>query len=185
MKLEILQLKDIIPYEKNPRMNENAVDEVAKSIEQYGYRQKIIVDKNHVIIAGHTRKKALEKLGYKQVEVWVADDLTDEQVKAYRIADNKTTDFSIWDNKLLLEELEYLKPFELYTGFDYTSFSDAMELDEGKSDVITENTDGIYYEVVFKSENKEMIEKIKELWEGLNDEEDTDSGDIGEETGDV
>lgn len=186
MKLVTLKLKDIIPYEKNPRMNENAVDEVAKSIEQYGYRQRIIVDKNNVIIAGHTRKRALEKLGWKEAEVWVADDLTDEQVRAYRIADNKTSDFSIWDNKLLLEELEYLKPFELYTGFDYTSFAEAMELDEGNNGVITENTDGVYYEVVFKSEDKDKIEKIKELWEGLNeDEEDFDSGDFGEEAGDV
>ena len=185
MKLITLKLKDIIPYEKNPRMNENAVDEVAKSIEQYGYRQKIIVDKNHVIIAGHTRKKALEKLGYKEAEVWVADDLTDEQVKAYRIADNKTNDFSIWDNKLLLEELELLKPYELYTGFDYTSFAEAMELDEGNNGVISENTDGVYYEVVFKSEDKAKIEKIKELWEGLDDEEDFDSRDFGEETGDL
>ena len=76
MRLETLKLKDIHPYEKNPRMNDNAVDEVAKSIEAYGYRSRIIVDKNHVIIAGHTRKKALEKLGWKEVEVWVADDLS-------------------------------------------------------------------------------------------------------------
>lgn len=185
MKLETLKLKDIKPYEKNPRMNDNAVEEVAKSIEAYGYRSRIIVDKNHVIIAGHTRKRALEKLGWKEAEVWVADDLTDEQVKALRIADNKTNDFSMWDNKLLLEELEFLKPYELYTGFEYTSFADAGELDEGKNGVITENTDGVYYEVVFKSENKEKIERIKEIWESLDDEEDFDSGDFGEETGDV
>lgn len=186
MKLVTLKLEEIIPYEKNPRMNDNAVDEVAKSIEQYGYRSRIVVDKNHVIIAGHTRKRALEKLGWKEAEVWVADDLTDEQVRAYRIADNKTSDFSIWDNKLLLEELEELKPFELYTGFDYTNFSDAMVLDEGNNGVVKDNSDGVYYEVVFKSDSKEKIEKIKELWEGLNaDEEDLDSGDFGEETGDV
>lgn len=185
MKLVTLKLEQIIPYEKNPRMNENAVDEVAKSIKTYGYRQRIIVDKNNVIIAGHTRKKALEKLGYKEAEVWVADDLTDEQAKAYRIADNKTNDFSIWDNKLLLEELELLKPYELYTGFDYTNFAEAMELDEGNNEVISENTDGVYYEVVFKSEDKAKIEKIKEIWEGLNNEEDTNSGDFGEEAWDL
>ena len=185
MKLITLKLKDIHPYEKNPRMNENAVDQVAKSIEQYGYRQKIIVDKNNVIIVGHTRKKALEKLGWKEAEVWVADDLTEEQARAYRIADNKTNDFSIWDNKLLLEELEDLKPLELFTGFEYTDFAGALELDEGNNGVITESTDGVYYEVVFKSESKAKIEKIKELWEGLGDEEDSDSGDFGEATGDV
>ena len=186
MKTVMLKLKDIIPYEKNPRMNDNAVDEVMKSIEQYGYQQPIVVDKNHVIIVGHTRKRALEKLGWKEAEVIVADELTEEQVRAYRIADNKTSDFSIWDNKLLLEELEYLKPFELYTGFEYTSFADAGVLDEGNNGVVSENSDGVYFEVVFKSESKEKIEKIKELWEGLNeDEEDFDSGDFGEETGDV
>lgn len=185
MKLETLKLSEIKAYGKNPRLNDNAVDEVAKSIEAYGYRSRIIVDKNHVIIAGHTRKRALEKLGWKEVEVWVADDLTDEQVRALRIADNKTSDFSLWDNKLLLEELEYLKPYELYTGFEYTSFADAQELNEGKDSVITENTDGVYYEVVFKSEDKEKIERIKEVWEEMNDEEDIDSGDIGEEAGDL
>ena len=190
MKLITLKLEDIKPYEKNPRMNDNAVDEVMKSIEQYGYRSRIIVDKNNVIIAGHTRKRALEKLGWKEAEVWCADDLTDEQVRALRIADNKTSDFSMWDNKLLLEELEYLKPYELYTGFEYTSFSDAGELDEGKNGVITENTDGVYFEVVFKSEDRSKIEKIKELWEQINeegeeDEEDFDSGDFGEETGEL
>lgn len=185
MKLVTMKLNEIVPYEKNPRMNDNAVDEVAKSIEQYGYRSRIIVDRNNVIIAGHTRKRALEKLGWKEAEVWVADDLTDEQVRALRIADNKTSDFSIWDNKLLLEELEYLKPYELYTGFEYTNLADALALDEGNNDVISENTDGVYYEVVFKSEDKAKIEKIKELWEGLNtDEEDIDSGDFWEETGD-
>ena len=186
MKTVMLKLKDIIPYEKNPRMNDNAVDEVMKSIEQYGYQQPIVVDKNHVIIVGHTRKRALEKLGWKEAEVIVADELTEDQARAYRIADNKTSDCSIWDNKLLLEELEYLKPFELYTGFEYTSFAEAGALDEGNNGVVSENSDGVYYEVVFKSESKDKIEKIKELWEGLNeDEEDLDSGDFGEETGEL
>lgn len=166
-------------------MNDNAVDEVAKSIEAYGYRSRIIVDKNHVIIAWHTRKKALEKLGWKEAEVWVADDLTDDQVRALRIADNKTSDFSIWDNKLLLEELEYLKDFELYTGFEYTEFEDFNILDDGKSSLVTESTDGAYYEVVFKSEDKSKIERIKELWEGLEHEENIDRGDIGEKARNV
>lgn len=185
MRLETLKLKDIHPYEKNPRMNDNAVDAVAKSIEAYGYRSRIIVDKNHVIIAGHTRKKALEKLGWKEAEVWVADDLSDEQCRALRIADNKTSDFSIWDNKLLLDELEFLKDFDLYTGFDYTEAEDFNLLDDGKSSIMTESTDGVYYEVVFKSEDKGKIDRIKQMWEDLEHEEDTDRGDIGEEAGDV
>jgi len=185
MRLETLKLKDIKPYERNPRMNDNAVDEVAKSIEAYGYRNRIIVDKNHVIIAGHTRKRALEKLGWKEAECWIADDLNDDQVRALRIADNKTSDFSIWDNKLLLEELEDLKDLDLYTGFDYSAFDDFDMLNDGKSSTVTESADGAYYEIVFKSEDKSKIDRIRELWEELENEEDPDSGDIGEEAGDV
>ena len=85
----------------------------------------------------------------------------------------------------MLEELEWLKPYELYTGFEYTSFAEAGELDEGDNGVIADNTDGVYYEAVFKSESKEKIERIKELWEGLDDEEDSDSGDFGQATGEL
>ena len=102
-----------------------------------------------------------------------------------RIADNKTSDFSIWDNKLLLDELEFLKDFDLYTGFDYTEAEDFNLLDDGKSSIMTESTDGVYYEVVFKSEDKGKIDRIKQMWEDLEHEEDTDRGDIGEEAGDV
>ena len=106
MKVQNMKLSDIKPYENNPRINDNAVDKVAKSIEEFGFQQPIVVDKNLVIIVGHTRYKASQKLGLQEVPVVVADTLSDEQVKAYRLADNKTNEFAEWDYELLNIELE-------------------------------------------------------------------------------
>lgn len=107
------KLDEIIPYEKNPRKNENAVDFVANSIREFGFKQPIVLDKNNVIICGHTRYKAAKNLGLKEVPCIVAQDLSEEQIKAYRIADNKVSEFSEWDNDLLLEELSDLKGIEM------------------------------------------------------------------------
>lgn len=113
-----LKLSEIIPYERNPRKNDASVDDVAESIRQVGYRQKIIVDENNVIIAGHTRWKALQKLGWKEVEVQRELDMTEEQKRKYRLLDNKVGESSGWDYELLDWELEDLD-FEGYDfGFD-------------------------------------------------------------------
>ena len=101
-----MKLKDIHPYEKNPRKNDEAVEAVANSIKEFGMKQPIVVDKDGVIIVGHTRYKALKKLGIKETDVIVADDLTEEQVKAYRIADNSTNEVATWDYDLLLGEIQ-------------------------------------------------------------------------------
>ena len=98
-------LKDIKPYEKNPRKNDNAVEYVANSIKEFGFQQPIVIDKDGVIVAGHTRYKASKKLGLEKVPCVVADDLTDEQIKAYRLADNKVSEKSEWDFDLLQDEL--------------------------------------------------------------------------------
>ena len=90
MEIREVSIKDIHPYEKNPRINDNAVEAVANSIKEFGFKQPIVVDGNMEIIAGHTRWKAAKKLKLKTVPVLVADDLTEEQVRAYRIADNTT-----------------------------------------------------------------------------------------------
>jgi hypothetical protein len=100
-----MSTKDIKPYEKNPRINDNAVDAVANSIREFGFKQPIVVDKDNVIIAGHTRWKAAKKLKMKEVPVIVASDLTEEQAKAYRLADNKVGERSMWDFDLLDGEL--------------------------------------------------------------------------------
>ena len=104
-----MKIGDIIPYKKNPRKNNDSVDDVANSIRDFGYLQPIVVDRNNVVIVGHTRLKALQKLGRTEVEVVVADDLDDKQADAYRIADNKVGEKSIWDDELLSQEIQRLQ----------------------------------------------------------------------------
>ena len=106
MDIEMMDIKDIHPYAKNPRRNDDAVQSVANSIRDFGFKQPIVVDKEHIIIVGHTRYKAAKKLKLKQVPVLVADDLTEEQAKAYRIADNSAGSASTWDYDLLMGELQ-------------------------------------------------------------------------------
>ena len=137
MKIEYRKTRDLIPYENNPRKNDEAVQYVANSIKQFGWQQPIVLDKDNVIVAGHTRYKAAKVLGLDEVPVIVASDLTEEQVKAYRIADNKVSDFSIWDNKKLLEELEDI---DLFTGFE-TSELFGEELDEKDNDFLKDIID--------------------------------------------
>lgn len=96
---------DLIPYEKNPRVNDYAVKKVLESIKEFGFNNPILVDTNKVIIAGHTRREASILAGLKEVPYIIATDLTKEQVKAYRIADNKLAELAVWDEKLLKAEL--------------------------------------------------------------------------------
>ena len=121
--LEITNMKisEIHPYEKNPRFNDAAVDAVAKSIQEFGWRSPIVVDKDMVIVCGHTRLKAAIKLGLTEVPVHIAADLTPEQIQAYRIADNKTGEIAEWNYDLLPVELRELQgaDFDLsLLGFD-------------------------------------------------------------------
>ena len=100
------KLSEIKPYEKNPRKNDDAVEYVANSINEFGFKVPIVVDKDGTIINGHTRYKAAKKLKLKEVPVIVADDLTEEQVKEYRLADNKVSELANWDFNLLKGEME-------------------------------------------------------------------------------
>jgi DNA modification methylase len=121
MKIEIRPLADIKPYENNPRLNEDAVDAVAASLREFGFRQPIVVDTDGVIVCGHTRWKAAQKLGLAKVPVHVAKDLTPAQIKAYRIADNKSAELAEWNYDLLPIELDQLRgmDFDLsLLGFD-------------------------------------------------------------------
>ena len=99
-------INELVPYENNARINDKAVDVVANSIEEFGFKQPIIIDKNNVIIAGHTRQKAAQKLGITKVPCIVADDLTEEQIKAFRIADNSSAQVAEWDMDKLMKELD-------------------------------------------------------------------------------
>ena len=109
MKIEMRALSAIKPYENNPRVNDNAVDAVARSIQEFGFRQPIVVDGEGVIICGHTRYKAALLLKLPTVPVHVATDLTPEQIKAYRITDNRVAENSRWDDELLPIELKDLE----------------------------------------------------------------------------
>ena len=104
-KIVYRNVDELIPYENNPRINDEAVEFVANSIREFGFKNPIIIDKNDVIIAGHTRLKSAKKLGITRVPTITADDLTEEQIKAFRIADNKVAEYSKWDYIKLGEEL--------------------------------------------------------------------------------
>lgn len=109
MQIQLRNLDDVHPYDQNPRLNDQAVEAVAKSLQEFGFRQPIVVDSDDVIVVGHTRWKAARKLGLEQVPVHVANDLTPEQARAYRIADNQTASIADWDLELLPLELVELK----------------------------------------------------------------------------
>jgi len=121
MKIELRPLADIKPYEANPRINDDAIDAVATSLKQFGFRQPIVVDTDGVIVCGHTRWKAAQKLGLEKAPVHVARDLTPEQIRAYRIADNKTAELAEWNMDLLAIELDALRSIDVdlaSLGFD-------------------------------------------------------------------
>ena len=134
MNIVKLKVSDLIPYINNPRNNENAVDKVASSIAEFGFKNPIVIDKNNVIINGHTRLLASKKLGLKEVPVIVADDLSEAQVKAFRIADNKVAEYSKWDYDLLNVELEQLEDLDFSMGdFGFIKFDDLEEITYNQS----------------------------------------------------
>ena len=130
MELKKLKLTEIKPYGKNPRKNDGAVDAVAESIKQCGYCSPIVVDENYEVLAGHTRLKALKKLGRKECEVVVTEGLTEEQNQKYRILDNKTGEFAEWDLDILQEQLKDLDFEGFDFGFEFPSFEEPLQIVE-------------------------------------------------------
>jgi len=133
MKVEMWSIDKVIPYARNPRKNDAAVPKVMASLKEYGFRQPIVVDKEGVVIVGHTRLKAAQQLGMTEVPVHTATGLTASQVKAYRIADNRTSEEAEWDQELLGLELSDLREadFDLnLTGFDGDTIEKALNPDE-------------------------------------------------------
>lgn len=126
MKVIELSLSDIKPYENNPRKNDESAKYVAESIKQFGFKVPIVIDKNNVIVCGHTRYKAAKKLKLKTVPCIMADDLTEEQIKAYRLADNKTGEFAEWDLDILNLELEELN----FTDIDMNDFGFDLDFEK-------------------------------------------------------
>ena len=131
MEIITKKIDEVIPYEKNPRKNDDAVDYVAKSIKEFGFKVPIIIDKDNVIVTGHTRLKAAKKLKLKEVPCILADDLTDEQIKAFRLADNKVSEYAEWDFDLLDEELDEILNIDMEEfGFDIEEEEDEAEIIE-------------------------------------------------------
>lgn len=121
MEIESIKIENIKPYENNPRINDKAVNGVKESIKQFGFKVPIVIDKNNVIVCGHTRYKASVDLGLKEIPCIRADDLTDEQIKAFRIADNKVAEAAEWDISKLSLELDDIS-------IDMTAFGIDMDL---------------------------------------------------------
>lgn len=141
MVVKDVAVTDLITYGNNPRINDKAVDAVANSIKEFGFKVPIIVDKNNVIVAGHTRLRAAYKLGLKCVPVIVADDLTEEQIKAFRLADNKTAELAEWDIDKLETELAELQDVDFdmeQFGFDLSEFEEPQEVIEDKAPEVDE-----------------------------------------------
>lgn len=126
MKVIDKKLTELIPYENNPRNNDAAVNAVAASIKEFGFKVPIIVDKDGVIVAGHTRRKAAEKLGLKTVPVIMADDLSEKQIKAFRLADNKTAEIADWIPDKLEEELANLADIDM-SQFGFEELEEALD----------------------------------------------------------
>jgi len=143
MHIDLWPIERVIPYDRNPRLNDGpAVDAVAASLKEFGFRQPIVVDRDGVIVVGHTRWKAAKKLGLAQVPVHVATDLTPEQAKAYRLADNKTNELAEWDKALLPLELADLQAMNFDLGLLGFSKDELAELlDPGSRDGLCDPDD--------------------------------------------
>ena len=143
MEIIKLNINEVIPYPDNPRKNDNAVDAVAESIKQCGYCSPIVIDEDNVILAGHTRLKALKKLKWKEVECVRKTGLTEEQKKKYRILDNKTNELAEWDFDLLEEEIDGLDFDGFDFGFDMSAFEEPQEIVEDEVPEVDEDSEPI------------------------------------------
>lgn len=167
LKVEYRNVAGLIPYVNNPRLNDGAVDAVAASIKEFGFKVPIVVDSDGVIVTGHTRVKAAEKLGLELVPVIVAGDLSPEQVKAFRLADNKTSELAEWDMGKLDIELGEIENIDMN---DFGFNIDLPELEDstvGIDDSYEDTGDGedarmggsrgysITYEIAFNDENEQ------------------------------
>ena len=158
MKIEIADINTIKPYENNPRkLKDLAIEKVAMSLKEYGFRQPIVVDKDRIIVVGHTRFRASKKLGFKEVPITIADNLTTEQINAYRIADNRTAEESEWDSELLKMEIKDLeaKDFKL----DLLGFNE-----DQLNDMLFEEKQGLTDEDEVPEAPEEPISKLGDIW---------------------
>lgn len=147
MNIVNVNINDIIPYDKNPRFNDEAVEYVANSIKEFGFKVPVVLDKNNVIVTGHTRIKACEKLGINEIPCIYADDLTEEQVKAFRLADNKVGEIAQWDYDLLNIELDDILDINMN---DFGFINEEISLDVNDDDFLQDTE-------ITKSKEKEIV----------------------------
>ena len=159
--LIIKHIDDLVPYENNPRNNEDAVDAVASSIEAFGFKVPVIIDGDNVVVAGHTRLKAARRLGMEHIPCIVADDLTEEQVKAFRLADNKVSELAEWDFSKLETELASIDFDMLRFGFE-TDTEDEDETSEHPDRKDLSEEEGGCFEVIVECADEEEQERIYE-----------------------
>lgn len=135
MQIVYKDVNELIPYINNPRKNDDAVDKVASSIKHFGFKVPIVIDNLNEIVAGHTRLKAAKKLGIKKVPCIIADDLDDNQIKAFRLADNKVSEAASWDDELLGIEMFSISEIDLkefgFDVYDESEFGLGFELPDG------------------------------------------------------
>lgn len=151
---------EIIPYENNPRNNNKAIKHVTNSIKKFGFKNPIIIDKNNVIVCGHTRLLSAIELGLEEVPCIIADDLTEKQIKAYRLADNKTGEIAEWDIELLSLELDELKLDFDMQDFGFDMFQDSEISEESKESVPEDLSDKVKstFEVIVTCADEEDLE---------------------------
>ena len=142
MRRQMIAPDKVIPYARNPRVNEHAIDKVAASLKEFGWKQPIVVDKEMVIIVGHVRHQAAKRLEMAEVPVAIAEDLTPEQVKAYRIADNRVGEESQWDDEFLALEFSDLDTAEFNTGILGFDESEIESIQKALDEAATEIEDG-------------------------------------------
>ena len=158
MSVELRPLDAVRPYANNPRQNDDAVEAVAESIRRFGFRQPIVVDADGVIVAGHTRYRAAQRLGLATVPVHVATDLTADEVRAYRLADNKTAELASWDTSMLSIELDALRG----AGIDWTLLG--FDEEELAKLLAPAGTEGLTDPDAFPEKPVDPVTKPGELW---------------------
>jgi ParB-like chromosome segregation protein Spo0J len=166
MNIQQLKLTELHPYERNPRKNDAAVGPVAESIKQYGFLVPLVITAEHEIIAGHTRYKAAKKLKLKTVPCVVADDLTPEQIKAFRLVDNKTAEFAEWDAELLPLELADIAADLSAFGFDLAVDDEPEDAPGGEKKEASFNYQE-QYGVIVMCESEAHQEEVYEALVGM------------------
>lgn len=156
MQIKEIEISSLIEYENNPRNNDGAVDAVAESIKQFGFKVPIVIDRDNVIVAGHTRLKAARKIGLEKVPCIVADDLTPEQIKAFRLADNKTAELAEWDFSSLEKELAELSEMDVDFNMEDFGFN-LSEIEEEPQEVVED-------EVPEVDEEGEATVQLGDIW---------------------